>query len=156
MSEQTKSSRLGKAAQEFNVAVNTIVEFLNKKGIKIDTKPNTKLAPEVYEMLIKEFQSQKTVKESSQKIEIEYHQHKTISLDDKVAAEQQEKEIEQEPDIYIRNVPLKEPAVSKPKEKEKKKEEAPEPKPAKVPEPVAEVEPEPARRRSPPHHLRPD
>lgn len=149
MSEQTKSSRLGKAAQEFNVAVNTIVEFLNKKGIKIDTKPNTKLAPEVYEMLIKEFQSQKTVKESSQKIEIEYHQHKTISLDDKVAAEQQEKEIEQEPDIYIRNVPLKEPAVSKPKEKEKKKEEAPEPKLAKVPEPVAEVEPEPARETEP-------
>ena len=140
MSEQTKSSRLGKAAQEFNVAVNTIVDFLNKKGIKIDNKPNTKLAPEVYALLIKEFQSQKTVKESSQKIEIEYHQHKTISLDDKKTAAQQEKEAEIEPEVFIRNMPLKQYVVTKPKEKEEKPVEPPTP---EIPGPVIESQPEP-------------
>jgi len=147
MSEQTKSSRLGKAAQEFNVAVNTIVDFLNKKGIKIDTKPNTKLAPEVYALLIKEFQSQKTVKESSQKIEIEYHQHRTISLDDKKTAAQQEKEAEIEPEeVFIRNVPLTQDIVTKPKEKE---EAAAEPSMPEVPEPIAEPEPEPEKEAEP-------
>lgn len=140
MSEQTKSSRLGKAAQEFNVAVNTIVDFLNKKGIKIDNKPNTKLAPEVYAQLIKEFQSQKTVKESSKKIEIEYHQHRTITLEDKKSSSQQEKEAEIESEeVFIRNVPLSQDPIVKPKEKE---EPAPAPKP-EIPEPVAEPEPTP-------------
>ena len=149
MSEQTKSSRLGKAAQEFNVAVNTIVDFLNKKGIKIDNKPNTKLAPEVYALLIKEFQSQKTVKESSQKIEIEYHQHKTISLDDKKTASQQDKESEIEPEeVFIRNVPLTHDIASKPREKEEAVAEPPQ---AEIPEPVVEPksEPEPEEERAP-------
>ena len=57
MSEEvSKSTRLGKAAQEFNVGVPTIVEFLHKKGIKIDNNPNTKLPSEVYALLVKEYQ----------------------------------------------------------------------------------------------------
>ena len=35
--EQTqKAIRLSKAAREFNVGINTIIEFLHKKGHKID------------------------------------------------------------------------------------------------------------------------
>jgi translation initiation factor IF-2 len=70
MSEVSKSTRLGKAAQEFNVGVPTIVEFLNKKGIKIDNNPNTKLDPEVYALLVKEYQSEKMLKTSRKRLNL--------------------------------------------------------------------------------------
>ena len=38
-----KPIRLGKAASELNIGVSTLVEFLESKGMKIDSNPNTKL-----------------------------------------------------------------------------------------------------------------
>jgi len=115
MSEVGKSTRLGKAAQEFNVGVPTIVEFLHKKGIKIDNNPNTKLAPEVYSLLMKEYQSEKTVKEFSQKIELEYTQHKTISITDKRQPVEEEHDTDAGKDLLVRNMPVESANVSKPK-----------------------------------------
>lgn len=103
---ETKSIRLGKAAQEFNVGVPTIVEFLNKKGIKIDNNPNTKLAPEVYALLVKEYSTEKTVKETSKKIELEYTQHKIISIEDKKPVREEEEFELQRDDLYIHNMPV--------------------------------------------------
>ncbi|MBW6490785.1 MAG: translation initiation factor IF-2 [Lentimicrobium sp.] len=119
MSEISKSIRLGKAAQEFNVGVPTIVEFLHKKGIKIDNNPNTKLAPEVYALLMKEYQSEKTVKEFSQKIELEYTQHKTISITDKRQPAEEETETETGAELFIRNMPLSEGTLAKEKTADK-------------------------------------
>lgn len=119
MSEISKSTRLGKAAQEFNVGVPTIVEFLHKKGIKIDNNPNTKLAPEVYALLMKEYQSEKNVKEVSKKIELEYTQHKTISITDKHHPAGEESETETGADLFIRNMPLTDGTVAKEKTAEK-------------------------------------
>ncbi len=116
MSEVTKTIRLGKAAQEFNVGMNTIVEFLHKKGIKIDNNANTKLSPDAYALLMKEYQSEKTVKEVSKKIELEYTQHKTITISDKRQAQDEEFDFEPEPkqeDLFIRNVPIEAETVSK-------------------------------------------
>jgi len=50
-----KRQDLAKVARELNVGISTIVEFLHKKGVKIDTNPNEKIAPEHYDMLLKEF-----------------------------------------------------------------------------------------------------
>lgn len=116
MSEVSKSTRLGKAAQEFNVGVPTIVEFLNKKGIKIDNNANTKLDPEVYALLVKEYQSEKNVKDLSKKIELEYTQHKTISISDKRPATDDEFEAESgRNELVIRNMPPVQEPVAKPK-----------------------------------------
>jgi len=41
-----KTIRLSKLAREFNVGIHTIVEFLHKKGFKIDSNPNTKVSEE--------------------------------------------------------------------------------------------------------------
>lgn len=49
--------RLIQAAKEFNVGLNTITDFLQKKGIKSDGSPNTLVEPEVYAVLEKEFGS---------------------------------------------------------------------------------------------------
>lgn len=122
MSEVSKSTRLGKAAQEFNVGMNTIVEFLHKKGIKIDNNANTKLTPEAYALLVKEYQSEKTVKEVSKKIELEYTQHKTISISDKRHAveEEFEPEVTRE-ELFIRNMPLEPEKAGKPQPQKEEK-----------------------------------
>ncbi len=70
MAEQKKIPRLGKAASEFNVGINSIVLLLKKKGINIDESPNTKLSPEMYDILVQEFTLEKKVKQESQKINL--------------------------------------------------------------------------------------
>jgi translation initiation factor IF-2 len=86
MSEEGSTTiRLSKAAKEFNVGISTILEFLARKGFKVENNPNAKLTPDMYGFLVKEYQPDKAVKEDSQKIEIEYTKHQTISLDDKKA-----------------------------------------------------------------------
>ncbi|NPD47819.1 MULTISPECIES: translation initiation factor IF-2 [unclassified Lentimicrobium] len=57
--------RLTKAAREFNVGVNTITDFLNKKGFKDDFSPNSKLTPDMVSLLVAEYQSEKDVKEKA-------------------------------------------------------------------------------------------
>lgn len=60
--------RLSKAMREFNVGKDTIVEFLAKKGFQIDSAPNTKLSEEMYTLLSKEFQVEKSVKDLSKRL----------------------------------------------------------------------------------------
>lgn len=60
--------RLSKAAKEFNVGTQTIVEVLAKKGHKIDGGPNAKIPPELYMILVKEFEGDKKVKREANKI----------------------------------------------------------------------------------------
>lgn len=147
MSEVSKSNRLGKAAQEFNVGVPTIVEFLQKKGMKIDNNPNSKLTPEVYALLVKEYQSEKNVKDLSKKIELEYTQHKTISLADKRPAP--EEDFETDPgreELFIRNMPPDHEKSAKPKPvaEEKPKTTIDLPVVEKMPEPEI-IKPEPVK-----------
>ena len=47
--------RLIQVAKEFNVGLNTITDFLHKKGIKSDGSPNTQVDAETYAVLEKEF-----------------------------------------------------------------------------------------------------
>ena len=68
MTQEKKGIRLSKAAREFNVGINTIVEFLHKKDIAIETNPNTKISPEAYEFLAIEYSSDSTAKKESEKL----------------------------------------------------------------------------------------
>lgn len=83
MADGKKAKRLSKIAREFNVGINTIIEFLNKKGIEIEVNPNTKVSPEVYGMLQKEYSSDIRVKEESEKLELGVNRGKkeSISID---------------------------------------------------------------------------
>ncbi|MDD4085915.1 MAG: translation initiation factor IF-2 [Bacteroidales bacterium] len=107
MSEGSKTSvRLSKAAREFNVGTSTIVEFLSKKGHQIDSSPNTKLSPEMYALLVKEYQSEKQVKEVSKKLGIELSGRKTITADE-IVSEQYDDDDEDDIDteeLIIKNV----------------------------------------------------
>ncbi len=50
-----KKLRLIQVAKEFKVGLNTITDFLHKKGVTIDGSPNTQITGEVYAILEKEF-----------------------------------------------------------------------------------------------------
>lgn len=65
-----KTIMLLKAAKELNIGIATAVEFLGKKGYAVDNKPNTKLSGEMYNVLLREFQGDKIVKEEANQIVI--------------------------------------------------------------------------------------
>ena len=81
--EEGKTIRLSVAAREFNVGVTTILEYLNKKGVKIDSNPNSKLPSDVYALLVKEYQRDKAVKQESEKKSLDISHRQSISIDEK-------------------------------------------------------------------------
>jgi len=92
---ERKATRLSKAAREFNVGISTIVEFLGKKGHEIDSNPNSKLDPDLYELLQEEYSTDLNVKKESEKLTLKNlrDRQESLSLDDvPEAAEQEESE----------------------------------------------------------------
>jgi len=100
MSEQ-KTSRLSKVARELNVGIATIVDFLNTKGIKIESNPNTKIEDNHYQILLSEFQSEKKEKEKSRNV-INKEKRETITIEN---TQRKVEESDNEPEeILIKNV----------------------------------------------------
>ncbi len=58
-------TKISKVAKDLNVALTTVVEFLRKKGITIDDNPNARIEDDVLEILVKEFKSDKDLKNKS-------------------------------------------------------------------------------------------
>ncbi|WP_286848098.1 MULTISPECIES: translation initiation factor IF-2 [Sphingobacterium] len=65
-----KGTNLLKAAKELNIGIHTAVECLVKKGYDVEAKPNTKLSGEMYGVLLKEFQGDKSLKDEAKQIVI--------------------------------------------------------------------------------------
>jgi translation initiation factor IF-2 len=80
MAERATIKRLSKVAREFNVGIQTLVEFLASKDIAIESNPNTKIDAEIYKVLVAEFQSEKSAREESEKVSIGTEKE-TITLD---------------------------------------------------------------------------
>ncbi len=80
----TNTIRLSKIARELNVGISTIVEFLHKKGVKIDSNPNEKITSDQYELLLKEFSTDLNVKKESEKLNLRNKRDKleTVSIND--------------------------------------------------------------------------
>jgi translation initiation factor IF-2 len=64
------SFRLNKVAKDFNVGIQTLAEYLAKKGHQVEASPNTKISEEQYELLATAFQGERKVKEEADKIEL--------------------------------------------------------------------------------------
>ena len=73
--------RLSKAAREFNVGWSTIVEFLSKKGFQVESSPNTKLTKEMYDLVVKEYQGEKKVKNEASKLGDLSYKGGTVSVE---------------------------------------------------------------------------
>jgi translation initiation factor IF-2 len=135
MSEESNINiRLSKAAKEFNVGRETIVEFLTKKGFQIDPSPNTKLTSEMYALLVKEYQGEREVKNEAKKLGDLSYKGGSVSVDSTVQSSAKDKDEDDNEEVFIRTSTIvkdtqpKEVKTEKPKEKE-------------TPEPVAPAEP---------------
>ena len=141
MSEDLKNNiRLSKAAKEFNIGMNTIIEFLGKKGHKIDSSPNTKLNGEMYALLVKEYQGEKEVKKNADQLGDFSYKGKSITVESTIKDESNSFE-EEELSIRTNIVEDKPKAVASDKNIEKKKQTV-EAKPETVEAPKAEVKEE--------------
>ena len=59
--------RLNKVTRDLNVGITTAVEFLQKKGFAVEANPNTKITDEQFELLKKEFSTDKDLKIKSER-----------------------------------------------------------------------------------------
>ena len=118
MSEEVKNIRLSKAAREFNVGTSTIVEFLAKKGMSIDPSPNSKLTPEQYALVVKEYQGEKEVKKNADQLGNIAFKGKTITVE----TTEKPKVVEEEEEIVSIKSNILSTENKDKKEKEEKKE----------------------------------
>lgn len=70
MAETKTKKRLSKIATECNVGINTIRNFLEEKGYTVPGNPNAKIEPEVYEVLLKKFQGDKSARVEAGEIDL--------------------------------------------------------------------------------------
>ena len=109
MSEETNFSiRLSKAAKEFNVGKDTIVEFLAKKGFQVDSSPNTKLTADMYALLVKEYQGEKEVKNEAMKLGNLSYKGGSVSVDSALQSQKPVDEEEHE-EVIIRTNTISSP-----------------------------------------------
>ncbi|MBQ7773957.1 MAG: translation initiation factor IF-2 [Bacteroidales bacterium] len=131
--------RIGKVLKEFNIGMGTLVEFLRKKGINIDSNPGAKLTGDQYALVAKEFKKEQIVKEESKKVAI-----KVKDITDKEPKSIEEEEPVKELFIKTTVEEVKGPKILGKIDLDRPK--APERKPEPVPQPKVEepARPEPA------------
>ena len=100
--------RLGKAASEFNVSTQTIIESLQKKGFAIDNKPTAKLTDEMYNYISGIFSSDKEAKEQSKSVGLKLKKREeTVKADEstlKKKTDDKPVEVEPETEVFVKNV----------------------------------------------------
>ena len=143
--------RLNKVLRELNISLDRAVDYLTSQGHEVDARPTTKISDEIYQVLLEEFQTDKSKKVASKEVGEEKRKEKeAIRL-------QQEKELEEkrqarekraEPEVVKAKVELAGPkTVGKIDLDAPKKEPEPEPEaePAKQEEPAESKAPEPEK-----------
>ncbi len=114
-----KATRLSKIAREFNVGITTIVDFLHKKGEKVDSNPNTKITPIQYEMLLEEFSSDLSIKKESDKLNLRHLKEKQPSFSITDVAESQDETAEEQEELIIKETDAKTRSFESEEEKTK-------------------------------------
>jgi translation initiation factor IF-2 len=145
---EEKMIRLGQASRKLNVGHNTILEFLAKKGFAVENNPNTKLSPEQYTMLAKEYASSASEKLEASGLTIgtKHGDNVTIEREKEVA----KKRVDEEESIMIKNLGSKDLKAKEEVKAEKVEREKPKLEGIKVvgkieleQKPAAKKEPEP-------------
>ncbi len=127
MPEIQKAKRLAKVANEFNIGRATIVEYLVKQGFNIEDKPTTKVTPEMYDALLKEFRQEKLLKGKAEQIQIGQTEKHDVTIDEKqILVHKPEDETET---LMISGTAITPEEITR-------EETAPEKEPEKKPEPV--------------------
>ncbi|WP_185860722.1 translation initiation factor IF-2 [Blattabacterium cuenoti] len=64
----TDKIRLKTVLTKFNISLQRVINFLQKKGIEIENNPNAKIEEQVYKFLVQEFQTYKEIRDASEKV----------------------------------------------------------------------------------------
>ncbi len=140
MENETKKLRLIQVAKEFKVGLNTVTDFLRKKGVAIDGSPNTQISGDIYAMVEKEFGANRAAVSARDNIREKIAtKQATVSIEEPKAEPKRTIEIKdevQQPRILGRVELDKKGNIVKPQPK-------PEPKPEPKPQPKPESKPEP-------------
>jgi len=99
--------RLIKVSKNLNVGINSLVEFLHKKGIEIEANPNAKIEDEQYDILIAEFGKDKNIRreatETREKLHRRDEKRETVAIEGyELPVESSKKKVEKdfiEPEI---------------------------------------------------------
>ena len=92
---ETKTLRLNKVLRELNISLDRAVEYLSSKGFEIEARPTTKISGEVYNVLLDEFQTDKSKKVASKEVGEEKRKEKE-ALRIAQEKEQEQKRLEEE------------------------------------------------------------
>jgi len=86
--------RLNVALRELNISLDRAVEFLSHKKIEIEARPTTKISKDIYQLLLDEFEIDKSKKDASHEISEEKKKEKESIrvLQEKKELERQEKQ----------------------------------------------------------------
>lgn len=112
MAEVVKK-RLNKVLTELNISMDRAVEYLAKKGIKIDPDPNAKIAPDVYQVLAQGFEQDKSKKQMIEEVnqaKREEKEKQRIAKELQMAAQAQKEE--QQRALAVEKQPQPVPPVS--------------------------------------------
>ncbi|ALI98784.1 translation initiation factor IF-2 [Rufibacter tibetensis] len=108
MSEE-RTMRLKQVATTLNISLATVVEFLGKKGVEIENKPTSKITPEQFNMLSKEFASSIQAKAEAQ----------VLNMPGKKQPEPErpepKKQPEPEQEMFIKSNQVRTPVAEQPK-----------------------------------------
>jgi len=87
--------RLNKVLRELNISLDRAVEHLSKQGFEIEARPTTKISDEIYNVLLDEFQTDKSKKVASREVGEEKRKEKE-ALRIAQEQEQEKKRLEEE------------------------------------------------------------
>jgi len=84
------SIRLNKVTRDLNVGMTTLVDFLQKKGHTVENNPNAKITEEEYELLVKEFSQDMSLKQEAERLVQDRINREKQKLATDVAAKEEE------------------------------------------------------------------
>ncbi len=136
MTDNKQTYRIVKVASELGVALTTVVEHLNNSGFAVENKPTTKITQEMYDLLARDFKSDKAAREEAKQLEINRHRDHQVEVteikDKKPTDKAPTGEFEE--DVLIKNTTVN--PVTTPSKEEEPKETAP----VEVPEETKEAD----------------
>ena len=139
--------RLNKVLRELNISLDRAVDYLSSEGHEVDARPTTKISNEVYQVLLDEFQTDKSKKVASKEVGEEKRKEKE-AIRIRMEKEQEERRLAKEKKEAEQQVVKAKAELSGPKtvgkiDLDKKSDKPKEEKPKK--EEVSKAEPEKAK-----------
>ena len=107
---EVKTMRLNKVLREFNISLDRAVEYLSSKGYEVESRPTTKISSEEYQILLEEFQKDKSKKVASKEVAEEKRKEKEeIRIASERELEEKQKKIEASKKLIKAEVKLEGP-----------------------------------------------